>query len=97
MATALWLRTIRHQRITRQTTEPCVRSSPQEALAEACHRLDIALPLWLDKNDREWEDFGQTRFLPDAFMEAVDFDRMEIEFIDPDAKKKRSSDPRNAF
>ena len=28
---------------------------------------------------------------------SVDFDRMEIEYIDPDAKKKRSKDPRNAF
>ena len=26
----------------------------------------------------------------------VDFERLEIEFIDPDAKKKKSSDPRNA-
>jgi hypothetical protein len=41
--------------------------------------------------------FGQTRFLPDAFLDSVDFDRMEIEYIDPDAKKKRSKDPRNAF
>ena len=41
-------------------------------------------------------EFGQTRFLPDAFMEHVSFDRLEIEFIDPDAKKKKSNDPRNA-
>ena len=40
-------------------------------------------------------EFGQTRFLPDAFMEHVDFDRLEIEYIDPDAKKRRSRDPRN--
>ncbi|MGN0745407.1 MAG: hypothetical protein ACI4ML_01895 [Aristaeellaceae bacterium] len=96
MATALWVRTIRHHRIDRQVVEPCQRDDPMDALSEACHKLDIARPLWLDKNQREWDDFGQTRFLPDAFMEAVDFQRLEIEFIDPDAKKKRSSDPRNA-
>ena len=60
-------------------------------------KLDISHPIWLDKNEREWEEFGQTRFLPDAFLDSVDFDRMEIEYIDPDAKKKRSKDPRNAF
>lgn len=88
MATALWIRTIRRHRIDRQCTVPCGRQDPQDALIEACHQLDIAVPLWLDKNDREWRDFAQTRFLPDAFLERVDFERLEIEFIDPDAKKK---------
>lgn len=97
MSTALWLRTIRHHRIDRQAVEPCTRDNPHDALEEACRKLDISHPIWLDKNEREWEEFGQTRFLPDAFLDSVDFDRMEIEYIDPDAKKKRSKDPRNAF
>ncbi len=96
MATALWVRTIRHHRLDKQIVEPCRRDDPSDALSEACRKLDISRPLWLDKNQREWDDFGQTRFLPDAFMESVNFDRLEIEFIDPDAKKKRSTDPRNA-
>jgi hypothetical protein len=54
-------------------------------------------PLWLDKNGREWETFGMTRFLQDAFFETVPFERLEIEYIDPDAPKKKSQDPRNAF
>lgn len=95
MATALWVRTIRHHRIDRQHTVPCDHDDPQDALAEACHHLDLPKPLWLDKNQREWEEFGQTRFLPDAFFENVPFERLEIEFIDPDAKKRRSPDPRN--
>ena len=97
MATALWLRTIRHHRIDRQAVEPCTRDNPHDALEEACRKLDISHPIGLDKNEREWEEFGQKRFLPDAFLDSVDFDRMEIEYIDPDAKKKRSNDPRNAF
>ena len=96
MATALWVRTIRHHRMDRQMVEPCTREEPEEALSEACRKLDIARPIWLDKNHREWADFGLTRFLPDAFLETVDFDRLEIELIDPDAKKRRSTDPRNA-
>ncbi len=97
MATALWLRTIKRQRMDRQHVEPCDRADPQSALEEACHKLDISRPIWLDKHTREWEEFGQTRFLPDDFLESVDFQRMEIEFIDPDAKKKKSRDIRNAF
>ena len=95
MATALWVRTIRHHRMDRQATVPCGRFDPEDALIEACHQLDISVPLWLDKHQRDWEEFGQTRFLPDSFMDPVSFERLEIEFIDPDAKKKRSNDPRN--
>lgn len=95
MAEALWVRTIVHHRMDKQVVIPCTRDDPQDALEEACHQLDIAKPLWLDKNQREWEQFGQTRFLPDAFMERVGFERLEIEYIDPDAKKRRSNDPRN--
>lgn len=96
MAEALWVRTIRHHRMDKQAVEPCTRDDPRQALEEACHRLDVSLPLWLEKNQREWDSFGQTRFLPDAFLESVDFERMEIEYIDPDAPKRRSKDPRNA-
>ena len=96
MATSLWVRTIRHHRTDRQVTVPCGRGDPREALLEACHALDLPEPLWLDKNQREWDDFGQTRFLPDAFLESVPFDRLEIEYIDPDAPKRHSNDPRNA-
>ena len=96
MAEALWIRTIKHNHIDRQTTEPCGRTDPHEALETACRRLDLSKPMWLEKNQREWDSFGQTRFMPDAFLESVDFDRMEIEYIDPEAKKGHSRDPRNA-
>lgn len=95
MATALWVKAIKHSRIAQQVTEPCTRDDPMDALTEACHKLDIARPMWLGKNQRDWENFGQTRFLPDAFPESVSFDRLDIEFIDPDAPKKKSRDPRN--
>ena len=95
--TALWVKTIRHHRPDLQATVPCTRSDAHEALREACHQLDLPEPLWLYKNERECEAFGMTRFLPDAFVETVSFERMEIEYIDPDAPKKKSRDPRNAF
>ena len=97
MASALWVKTVRHHRTDRQTTVSCGRNDPREALLEACHELDLPEPIWLDKNEREWDEFGMTRFLPDAFFETVPFERLEIEYIDPDAPKKKSRDPRNAF
>ena len=97
MAAALWVKTIRHHRTDRQATVPCSREEVHSALLEACHELDLPEPIWLEKNGKEWEEFGMTRFLPDAFFETVPFERMEIEYIDPDAPKKKSRDPRNAF
>ena len=97
MATALWVKTVRHHRTDRQTTVPCDRDSAHSARHDACQELDRPEPIWLDKNDRVWQVLGMTRFLPDAFFETVPFERLEIEYIDPDAPKKQSKDPRNAF
>ena len=58
MATALWVKTIRHHRTDRQTTVPCIRTEAHQALHEACHALDLPEPIWLDKNER-W--INQTR------------------------------------
>ena len=41
MATALWVKTIRKHHIDLQTTVPCGRDDPREALREACHELDL--------------------------------------------------------
>ena len=62
MASALWVKTIENHRIHRQITVPCGRDDPRSALLEACHGLDLPEPVWLDKNQREWEEFGMTRF-----------------------------------
>ena len=96
MAAALWVKTIRRHRTDRQATVPCSRSDVHGALREACHELDLPEPVWLEKHEREWVEFGMTRFLPDAFFETVEFERLEIEYIDPDAPKRKSRDPRNA-
>ncbi len=97
MASALWVKTIENHRIERQVSVPCGRDNPRDALLEACHALDLPEPVWLDKNTREWEEFGMTRFGADAFFESVGFQRLEIEYIDPDAPKKKSRDYRNEF
>ena len=88
MATALWVKTIRHHRTDLQTTVPCTRADAHSALKEACHDLDLPEPIWLDKNEREWDEFGMTRFLPDAFFESVPFERLEIEYIRTRRKRR---------
>ncbi|NLB90164.1 MAG: hypothetical protein GX786_02955 [Clostridiales bacterium] len=96
-ATSIWVRLIRHGRIVKQVTVPATFEDPFSAVEEAMKKLDLSNPLWIEKNQQEWDNFFQTRFFPDDFMEKVSFDRMEIEYINPSSPKRKSTDPRNAI
>lgn len=87
MSTRLWVRVVRRHKIVRQETQPCLPGEEREALTEICRRLDIPAPMWLEKNEREYESFRLTSFAADHFVESIAFDRLEIEFID-DAEKR---------
>lgn len=93
----LWGRIIVRHRIDRQETVPCAPDGVEAAVTELCRGFDIPCPLWLNKHVREFENFRQTRFLPEHFMEDVPFDSFEIEYLDDTGKKRRSNDPRNQF
>lgn len=68
--------------------------SAMEALSRACYELDIPRPMWLQKNENDMETFGRTFFSQDHFIESINFDRLEIEFL---REKAKSPDPRNDF
>ncbi|MBQ8080475.1 MAG: hypothetical protein IJ240_01110 [Clostridia bacterium] len=87
MAAGIWVRLVRHGRTERDATAPCEKDAWQEGLTEACRMLDLQRPYIVPKHERDFAQFGQTRFLPEHFVESVSFDRMEVEYIDPDAKK----------
>lgn len=93
----LWARIIVKHRIAKQATAPCEWGNQEEALVEICKEFDIPCPLWLNKHEREFEDFRHTSFLPEHFMEEVPFQKLEIEYLDDTNKKRRSNDPRNQF
>ena len=93
----LWVRLVARHRIAAQQTAQCSWGDQEEALREICRDLDVPVPLWLRKNEKEFEDFRRTAFTADNFMESVRFDRMEIEFLDDEDTSRRSRDPRNVF
>lgn len=93
----LWARIIVKHRIERQSTAPCAPDDVGEVLTEICREFDIPNPLWLDKHVREFDAFRHTAFLPEHFMEDVPFQRLEIEYLDDEGKKRHSNDPRNQF
>jgi len=93
----LWAKIIVNHRIARQATAPCVWGDQTQTLTEICREFDIPNPIWLGKHDREFEEFRRTIFLPEHFMEEIQFSKLEIEYLEDDNKKRRSNDPRNQF
>ena len=93
--TGIWVRLIKRHRIWKQETRTCAYSDARDELTEVCRALDVPCPIWMSKHEREFEEFRRTAFNKDHFMESIEFDKLEIEFIDGDTKKK-SQDPRNA-
>lgn len=54
------------------------------ALEDACCRMDLARPFWLDKNVSEFKRHSKTRFTQDNFIETIPFDHLEIQVIEED-------------
>ena len=54
------------------------------ALEKACHELDLAVPIWLDKNIEDFKRTSKCRFRKESFIEEVPFDFLEIQIIEED-------------
>ena len=87
MAAGIWVKLIRHGRTMRDEMIPCKREDWEEALTEACRKLDLQRPYVLPRHERDFDQFGLARFMPEHFIESVHFDRMEIEYIEADSHK----------
>ncbi|MDO8686054.1 MAG: hypothetical protein Q7J78_05210 [Clostridiales bacterium] len=60
-------------------TDMSFRDQLEDSFLKLCKQLDISVPLWLDKNTREFAAFRKTIFFQDQFNEdAFAFDRFEI-------------------
>ncbi len=54
------------------------------ALDQICREFDLAVPIWLEKNNREFIRHAKTRFTSDCFIESIDFDYLEFQVIEED-------------
>ena len=53
-----------------------------QALEDLCYQFDLGKPIWLDANIRSFQCHDKTRFSQDNFVEAIDFDYLEIHDIE---------------
>lgn len=54
------------------------------ALEEACYRLDLGKPIWLNSNVEEFQRLAKTRFYQDNFVEEIEFYYLELHVIEED-------------
>ncbi len=54
------------------------------AVTALCRRFDLAEPIWLDANIREFQRTSRTRFSQDNFIEEIPFSFFEIQIIEED-------------
>ena len=54
------------------------------ALETIAHEFDLAVPIWLPSNISDFKRHSNTRFTQDSFIEAIDFDYLEIQIIEED-------------
>lgn len=57
-------------------------------IGEACHALDLARPVILQKHLKDIDRFSRAIFKAEDFMEPIAFDRLEIEAI-PDSQARK--------
>lgn len=54
------------------------RDQLEQCLIQVCKELDIQVPLWLNKNTKEFVNHHRTFFTSEHFVEKIDFDKFEI-------------------
>lgn len=54
------------------------------ALDEICYAFDLSKPIWLEQNISEFKRIDKTRFTSDNFIDAIEFDYLEIQVIEED-------------
>ena len=77
-------RMIRDMVVENPSTELSRTQKIFAALDEICYEFDLSKPIWLEHNIEEFQRIDKTRFQKDNFIDAIDFDYLEIHVIEED-------------
>ncbi len=53
-----------------------------DAMENICLQFDLSQPLWLDNTNKDFQRHDKARFTRDHFIDAIDFDYLEIQVIE---------------
>ena len=87
----IWGKLIKDNRLLRDTVADIPGNGTRtQKVLEALHRIclvfDLAEPIWLDVNIKEFQRVAKTRFRQDSFLETVPFDYLEFQVIEEDPR-----------
>lgn len=86
----MWCKIFKENRLLKDTVieQPDLNKSRTrkvfDSLEETCQIFDLAVPIWLDLNIKDFKRHDKTRFYSDSFIEQIDFDYLEIHVIEED-------------
>ena len=85
----LWVKLLKDNRMLRDTvicdeTDDTRTHKIFRSLEKACYEFDLGKPIWLNSTVDEFRRHSKARFYQDNFIEAIDFDYMEIPVIEED-------------
>lgn len=53
-----------------------------KALEDMCYEFDLAVPIWLKKNQEDFICYAKIRFTSDNFIDSIDFDYLDFHVIE---------------
>ncbi len=85
----IWFREWKNNHMIQDTviedfTEDTRTHKIMNGLEEACHELDLSVPIWLQNNIDDFQRSAKTRFRGDNFIDEVPFDYLEMQIIEED-------------
>ena len=85
----LWAKVIKDNHLLRDTvicddSQDTRTHKVFHAIEEVCYQFDLGKPIWLDSTITEFKRHDKARFTADSFIEAIDFDYLEIQVIEED-------------
>lgn len=85
----IWFKLVKNRHIVKDTTITDTSDDTRthkifNSLEEACHEMDLGIPMWLDLNIKDFKRFSKTRFTQDSFVETIEGDYLEIEVLEED-------------
>ncbi|MBQ7581471.1 MAG: hypothetical protein IJU25_01480 [Lachnospiraceae bacterium] len=85
----MWGRTFRNNHMIKDTV--IVNESADtrthkvfDALEKICYAFDLSRPIWLEATIADFQRTSKARFYQDSFIDAIDFDYLEIQIIEED-------------
>lgn len=82
----IWATTHKNHKIIKSETAESFKTDRETAfldcLEQVYRAMDLAEPLWLTKHYKDIAAFHHVKFMPEDFMEPVNFDWFEVEILD---------------